>query len=81
MGSASPAMPSQAKGCIITVEDADVRWRADGTAPTSTEGHLLRVDDVMILDSDRKNWRSFLNAIQFIRTGSTDAALKITWTD
>jgi hypothetical protein len=29
------------QGCFLSVETADVRFRTDGTAPTTTVGHLL----------------------------------------
>lgn len=79
--SASPAMPTRAKGFLITVEDADVRWRADGSDPTSTEGHRIRDEGIFVADSTRRDWRQLMNAIKFIRTGSADASLKISWTD
>ena len=79
----SPTMPSQAHGAVITVEDDQVRWRDDGTAPTSGEGHLLNVGDTLTFDSwsvPKNNWKQVLNAIRFIRV-STDAKLKISWYD
>ena len=79
---ASPVMPDRAKGMILTVETDKVRWRDDGTAPTTTEGHLLNNGDVLTFDSwtNGVNWRSVLKAIQFIHV-TNDAALKISWYD
>lgn len=80
---ASPILPTRAKGAIITVETDQARYRIDGTAPTSTEGHLLEIGDVLTFDSwtePTNDWRQVLNAIQFIRV-TTDAALKISWFD
>jgi len=79
---ASPSMPDRAKGAIITVEDAAVRYRIDGTDPTATEGHLLNSGDIATFDSwtTGLSWRQALKAIRFIRT-STDAKLKISWFD
>ena len=80
----SPAMPSQAKGAIITLEDGQIRWRDDGDAPSSTEGHSLYPTDVLILDSwsvPKVNWRQVLRAIQVIRVTATSGALKISWFD
>ena len=88
LGSASPALVEQkiggvrVKGAIMTVEDANVRYRTDGTSPTSCEGHLLYVGDVLPFDcwtAPGHDWMSELNRIQFIRTGVTSAAIKITW--
>ncbi len=80
--SASPTLPARAKGCIITIETDQVRWRADGTVPTASQGHLLDVYDTFVLDSwsHGRDWRSFMKAIYFIRV-TNDAALKITWFD
>jgi len=76
-------MPSTAQGCIITLEDDYVRWRDDGTAPTTTEGHLMAIGEVMTFDSwtvPRNNWKQVLKAIKFIRV-TADAKLKISWYD
>ncbi len=79
---ASPTLPANAKGAIITVETDQVRYREDGTAPTSSEGILLNPGDVLTYDSwtsdDSK--RRILIAVKFIRVTS-DAALKIHYYD
>jgi len=87
LDSASPALTFQkiggvrVKGAIITVEDADIRYRTDGTAPTSSEGHPVFAGDIIPFDcwTSGQDWTSEMNKIKFIRTGSTSAALKITW--
>ncbi len=79
----SPALPDGAHGALITVEDDQVRYRIDGTAPTASEGHLLNVGDVLNFPSwnvPSQNWRSSLVAVQFIRV-TGDAKLKISWFD
>ena len=48
---ASPAMNGLAKGAIMTVETAPIRWRDDGTAPTPTEGHLLLPGGILEFNS------------------------------
>ncbi len=81
--SASPAINStglatRVKRAIITVETDQVRWRADGTAPTASEGHLLSPgDNLQFLN---KNYETVLNNLKFIRV-SADAALKISYFD
>lgn len=50
------------------LETAQIRWRDDGTAPTSTVGHLMQIGDVLEYDGD-------LSKILFIRTGGTSGAL------
>ena len=79
---ATPEMPKFAHGAIITVEDDQVRYREDGTAPTSTEGILLNSGDVLNYDSwtTGVNWRNLLRKVQFIRV-TNDAKLKIHWYD
>lgn len=78
------AIPARAKGCLISIETDKVRWRADGTAPTSTVGHEQASASTLTFDSwsePRKNWRSVLKLIQFIRSGTNDAKLMIHYFD
>ncbi|KKN49969.1 hypothetical protein LCGC14_0637700 [marine sediment metagenome] len=80
LADASPAINAGAtvRRAVITVETDSVRFRTDGTAPTSAEGHILYAADVLeFMDA---NYESVLNLIQFIRV-TTDAALKITYYD
>lgn len=75
---ATPAVTSAAKRVLVTVEDDSIRWRADGTAPTSSEGHLMYKGDVLSLtDAD---YHVMIGVIEFIRV-TTDAKLKITYLD
>ena len=77
----SPAMPSRAKGAVITVETDQIRWRADAAA--DADGHLLYVGAVLTFDSwsvPKANWRSVLLALSVIRV-TANAALKISWYD
>ncbi len=88
LSSASPTLAvvsllkARAFGAVMTVETDQVRYRMDGTDPTSTEGHLLNAGDILTFDSWSQgiNWRSVLNKIRFIRV-SSDAAIKISWFD
>ncbi len=75
----SPALPDQAKRVFITCETQPVRWRADGTAPSSTEGHVLGKDDSISFTG--ANYRQLLEKIEFIATSAGDGALKITYFD
>lgn len=56
---------------VITVEDDQVRFRIDGSDPTSSEGHLLEVGDQLELHDAQE-----IQAIRFIRV-TGDADLKI----
>lgn len=54
---------------LITVEQADVRVRIDGTNPTSNTGHLLRQDEPLV-------WPVGLaKAARFIRAAGADAKI------
>jgi len=78
LASATPAISVKVKRAVITVETDQVRWRADGTAPSSTEGHLVNNGDTLqFMDA---NYESILRAISFIRV-TADAKLKITYFD
>ncbi len=59
---------------IITCEDAQVRFRTDGTSPTASEGHILNEEDTLILDSNED-----ILAFEAIRTGATSGVLKATF--
>ena len=65
-----------ARGAIITVEDAAVRYRLDGTAPTSTEGHVQLAGGVIRLSSadEIKNFR-------VIRKDSVNATLRVSYSN
>lgn len=75
---AVPTLPSQCKRAYITCETDAIRWRADGTAPSSSEGHPLAVNDSISFTS--ANYRSVLENIIFIKVSGA-AALKITYFD
>jgi hypothetical protein len=59
---------------FLTLEGAEIRWRIDGSNPTTTEGHLLEPGQNLTLDSPDavKNFRA-------IRTGATNGTLKVTY--
>lgn len=54
------------------LETASVRWRDDGTAPTSSVGHLIEIGGVLEYDGD-------LSDIKFIRTGAQSASLPVSY--
>jgi len=63
-----------AKRAVITIENARIRYRYDGTNPTTTEGHLVGAFSVIIL-STTENIQNF----RAIRQGSSNATLRITY--
>ena len=58
----------------ITLETAQIRFRVDGTNPTSGEGHLVEVGDVIRLTSAAQ-----IANFKAIRTGATSGVLKATY--
>ena len=54
------------------VETNSIRWRADGTAPSATVGHLLQSGQTLYLEGDA------VRKILFIRV-SADSALPVTY--
>ena len=80
----SPAMPAGAKGALITLETAQVRFRSDGEAASSTVGHKMYVGDALCYDSwsvPKENWRTEFNKLSFIRIAGTSGVLSISWYD
>lgn len=57
---------------ILTVEDAQIRWRDDGTDPTASVGRLANPTDVLTLDN-----RNRIVNFRAIRTGGTSATLNV----
>lgn len=57
-----------------SLETAQIRVRVDSTDPTSSEGHLMEVGDLIVLDTPEA-------IVQFaaIRTGATSGVLKTTY--
>jgi len=76
LASGSPALPGNAKRMFITIETDAVRWRADGTDPTSSEGHPIVKDDSISFTG--ANYRHLLENIKFIRV-TNDAKIDITY--
>lgn len=59
---------------FVTVENAAVRYRVDGLAPTAAVGHQLLVNDIMeFADSGR------LRFVRFIRRDGLDATLRVSY--
>ena len=59
---------------FITCEAAQVRFTLDGTAPTTSVGHLLDDGDILTLDSNED-----IAAFKAIRTGEVSASLQCTY--
>ena len=59
---------------LITFETAPIRWRADGTDPTSSEGHIQNPMSSMIIEGIHN-----MQKIRFIRTGTTSGIAKVSY--
>lgn len=59
-------VPTSATMAIVYVEAANVRWRDDGTSPTTSVGMLAKNDSTITFDS-----LGNLSAIEFVATGSS----------
>jgi hypothetical protein len=59
---------------FITVETAQIRFTVDGTAPTTTAGHILNAGDNLDIDSNED-----IAAFRAIRTGSTSGVIQCTY--
>lgn len=59
---------------LITCEDATVRFWLSGTAPTASEGHILKADGELQLNSFDQ-----IANVRFIRKGGADATLRVSY--
>jgi len=59
---------------VITVETAQLRYRYDGSDPTSSVGHILNIGDVLVLVGP-----DALANFRGIRTSGTNAVLRVTY--
>lgn len=60
----------EASSAICRLETAQIRWRADATAPTSSVGQLMEVGDILTLTG-----HDFLVNFLGIRTGGSSGVL------
>ena len=61
-------VPSQAKSALVSVDSADIRWRVDGTDPTTSTGHLL---------SDGQYFEFFGDEIENLSVIATSGTAKV----
>ena len=78
LASASPALANgkmngkTVRRIVISVTGDSLMWRADGTAPTDTVGHLIEANGFLSLTG--ANYESMIQNIQFIRV-TTNATI------
>ncbi len=63
---------------LLTVEVAPIRWWADGTDPTSSEGHLMQVGDFIDWMAEG-NYKSVIERFRAIRQGSNSATVQVSF--
>jgi hypothetical protein len=73
-GTIRPSSGGDMKRAIVTVETAQVRFRADGTAPTASEGHILNPGDTLVIGD-----YATLSNFKAIRTGGVSGVLKVSY--
>jgi len=71
VGLSAGTIDDQPNYAFITVETAQIRFRIDGTAPTSTVGHIADPGDIIEI------WDDELFKFQAIRTGGASATLQV----
>jgi len=64
----------QARAALITCETADIRYRYDGGAPTSSVGHLLVAGDSITI-----NGPGNISNFRAIRTAGVSATIRVTY--
>ena len=70
------SIPINTNKAVVIVETATIRYRDDGTAPTSSVGTKQFVNSTLILDG-----RDKIDSFRAIRTGATSAKLSINYYD
>lgn len=66
--------PGASRAVFGPVEDASIRYTWDGTAPTTTVGHLANIGNSFALDGPAN-----IGQFRAIRTGGTNAKVPVTY--
>ena len=67
------SFPASARYAIIYVSTSPIRWRADGTAPTSTTGMFVDAGKYIEFMELTEGYSGVLRNISFIRDSSAGA--------
>ena len=70
----SGGVPTRAKRAFVTAETAQSRYTYDGTAPTTTLGHLLEAGQSLTVEGYDN-----IAAFRAIRTGDTSASYQVSF--
>lgn len=77
-GSAIAGVGATARAALVTADGTagtnDVRWTCDGTAPTTSIGHLLKGGQTLSLQGAGN-----ITKFRAIRTGGTNGTLQVTF--
>ncbi len=69
-----PYANTVARAALISLEDADVRFRIDGGSPSTTSGHYFTSGDTLVLSGTQA-----LKRFQSIRAGEASGTLRVTY--
>ena len=69
------------RALIHNESGGDVRWRADGTAPTASVGELLKVGERIDWTDIATNYWGMIDKVSFIRTGGVSGTLEVAFFD
>lgn len=78
-GGVSLTIPDAAKRALMSLRTAQIRFLDNGTAPTTSLGHVVDSGDTIEYLDD--NYQSALSAFRAIRTGDVSGTLDITYYD
>lgn len=67
------SVPAGSTMAVVTIEDDDIRWRDDGTSPTSSVGMIAKQDSTITFEN-----LGNLSAIKFIRI-TADAKINVSF--
>lgn len=81
--SSVPLTTPTGKHCMIRVRTSPIRWRADGTDPTSSVGFYADVGTVIEFMDGEASYEGVMRKIEFIRDASAgaDAVLEVHYFD
>jgi hypothetical protein len=63
-----------ARATLISLENADIRFRVDGELPSVSSGHYLTSGDTLVLTGTQA-----IQQFLAIRSGDTDGGLRVTY--
>lgn len=69
---------ASAKGALITIEDAGIRYRLDGTAPDANTGHPVAAGGTINLRGRSANCAQLTN-FKMIRANASNATAMVTY--